>query len=118
MREGSKKPLYYCRRLKDGDEGYVEGMETFAPAALRYLNFRTLDAETMLETVGEVNTKNLIAKQLIGGDSYVEGDRCYVYVNPPETPDPLCTGADFKISSVLSMHRTEEIVLERMASDA
>lgn len=116
MREGSKKPLYYCRRLKDGDEGYVEGMETFSAPVLRYLNFRTLDAEMMLQAAGEVNTKNLIAKQLIGGDSYVEGDRCYVYVAPPTTADPLCDGADFRVSSVLPMHRVEEIVLERMAS--
>lgn len=116
MREGSKKPLYYCRRLKDGDEGYVEGMETFAPAALRYLNFRTLDAEMMLQTVGEVNTKNLIAKQLIGGDSYVEGDRCYINVPVPDPFDPMCSDADYKVTSVLPMHRTEEIVFERMAS--
>lgn len=118
MREGSKRPLYYCRRLTQVDSGYVDGMETFAAPVLRYLNFRTLDAEMMLQTVGEVNTKNLIAKQLIGGDPYVEGDRCYVYVDPPETSDPLCAGADFKVSSVLPMHRVEEIVFERMASES
>jgi hypothetical protein len=118
MLERNKKPLYYCRRLTPDDEGYQENMETFEAPVIRYLNFRTLDAEMMLQTVGEVNTKNLIAKQLIGGDPYVEGDRCYVYVDPPETSDPLCAGADFKVSSVLPMHRVEEIVFERMASES
>lgn len=116
MREGSKRPLYYCRRLTQVDSGYVDGMETFAAPVLRYLNFRTLDAETMLETIGEVNTKNLIAKQLIGGDTYSENDRCYINVSPPTQFDPLCADADYKVTSVLPNHRTEEIVFERMTS--
>ena len=116
MREGSKRPLYFCRRLTPADAGYQHGMETFAAPVLRYLNFRALNGETELETIGEVDNKHLIAKQISGGDSYAEYDRCYINGAPPSTPDPLCSGADFRVASVLPHHRTEEIVFERMAS--
>ena len=118
MREGSKRPIYYCKRLKSGDPGYQDDVddEQFAAPALRYLNFRSLSAETELETIGEVDSKHLIAKQLSGGDTYTENDRCYINRAPPDTPDPLCSDADFRVNSVLTHHRTEEIVFERMAT--
>lgn len=121
MREGTKRPLYYCKRLKSGDPGYQEdaaGEEQFAAPVLRYLNYRSLNAETELETIGEVDSKHLIAKQLSGGDTYTENDRCYIFVTPPTTPDPLCTNADFRVKSVLYHHRKVEIVFERTTVDA
>lgn len=118
MLERNKKPLYYCRRLTPADADYVDGMETFAPAVLRYLNYKSLSGEMMLETIGEVNSKNLIAKMPLGSDTYTEGDRCYVYVKPPETADPLCTDTDYRISSVLPGTAVAEIIFERMASTA
>lgn len=93
-------------------------MEAFAAPVLRYLNYKSLSGEMMLETIGEVNSKNLVAKMPLGGDTYTEGDRCYVYVNPPETADPLCTDADYRVSSVLPGTAVTEIILERMASTA
>jgi hypothetical protein len=116
MREGTKRPLYYCRRLTPTDAGYQDGMETFAAPVLRYLNYKAIDGESTLQTIGEVDNKHLIAKQLSGGESYVENDRCYINRAPPATPDALCAGADYRVSSVLLIHRTEEIVFERMAS--
>lgn len=116
MLERNKKPLYYCRRLTPSDSGYVDGMETFAAPVLRYLNYKSLSGEMMLETIGEVNSKNLVAKMPLGGDTYTEGDRCYVYVKPPETADPLCTDADYRVSSVLPGTMVTEIILERMAA--
>lgn len=112
MREGSKRPIYYCKRLTHDENG-----DTFAAPILRYLNFRSLSAETELETIGEVDSKHLIAKQLAGGDTYTENDRCYISKAPPDKPDPLCSDADFRVSSVLSHHRTEEIVFERTATE-
>ena len=56
MRERSKRPLYYCRRLTPADAGYQEGMETFAAPVLRYLNSRSRDGETSLLSGGEVNS--------------------------------------------------------------
>ena len=91
-------------------------METFATPVLRYLNYKAIDGESTLQTIGEVDKRHLIAKQTSGGDSYVENDRCYIYRAPPTTPDPLCSDADFRVSSVLPIHRTEEIIFERMAS--
>lgn len=114
MLERNKKPLYYCRRLKEGDAGFQEGMELFAVPVLRYLNFKSLSGEAALETVGEVNSKNLIAKQLTGGDAYTENDRCYIEKEPPDPYDSFCNDADFKVVSVLPVNRTEEIVFERM----
>lgn len=116
MLERNKKPLYYCRRLTPADADYQEGMETFATSVLRYLNYKSLSGETSLETIGEVNSKNLIAKQLSSGDTYTEGDRCYVYAKTPETANPLCTDADYRVSSVLPGTAVTEIILERMAS--
>lgn len=118
MREGSKRPVYYCRRLKPADAGFQDGMETFATPVLRYLNFRALNGETELETIGEVDNKHLIAKQSIGGDSYLENDRFYINKAPPDPFDPLCADADYKITSVLPHHRTEEIIFERLAANA
>jgi hypothetical protein len=114
MLERNKKPIYYCRRLTPSDSGYVDGVETFEAPVLRYLNFKSLSGETTLETVGEVNNTNLIAKHIISSETYTEGDRCYVNVKPPEPYDPLCNNADYKVKSVLPVNRTEEIVFERM----
>lgn len=116
MLERNKKPLYYCRRLTPADTDYVDGMETFFPAVLRYLNYKSLSGEMMLETIGEVNSKNLIAKMPLGGDTYTEGDRCYINVEPPETADPLCADADYRVISASRGSRTAEIVFERMAA--
>ncbi|HEX3038154.1 MAG TPA: hypothetical protein VHO94_04075 [Oscillospiraceae bacterium] len=114
MLERNKKPLYYCRRLKEGDAGYIDnGTEQFAAPILRYLNFKSLSGEVTLETVGEVNSKNLVGKLLSGGDTYTEMDRCYVDVKPPDPYDPLCSDADYHIVSVLPINRTIEIVLGR-----
>lgn len=118
MREGTKRPLYYCRRLTPADAGYKDDVDTFSPPVLRYLNFRALNGETELQTIGEVDNKHLIAKQISGGDSYSENDRCYINRAPPALSDQLCTGADFRVASVLPHHRTEEIVFERMAANA
>lgn len=118
MLERNKKPLYYCRRLTPSDVGYVDGMETFEAPVLRYLNYKSLSGEMMLETIGEVNSKNLVAKMPLGGDTYTEGDRCYVYAKPPDMADPLCADADYKVKSVLPGTMVTEIILERMASTA
>ena len=114
MLERNKKPLYYCRRLIPSDADYVDGMETFAAPVLRYLNYKSFSGEMMLETIGEINSKNLVAKMPLGGDAYTEGDRCYVYAKPPDTVDSLCTDADYRVSSVLPGTAVTEIVLERM----
>lgn len=111
MLERNKKPLYYCRRLTHDETG-----ETFAAPVLRYLNYKSLSGEMTLETIGEVNSKNLIAKMPIGGDTYTEGDRCYVYAKPPETADPVCADADYKVTSVLPGTMMAEIVFERTAA--
>lgn len=114
MLERNKKPLYYCRRLTPADADYQEGMELFAVPVLRYLNYKSLSGEVSLETIGEVNSKNLIAKQLSGGDTYIEGDRCYIAKKPPDPFNPLCADADYKITSVLPINHTVEIIFERM----
>ena len=114
MLERNKKPLYYCHRLTPADADYQEGMELFAVPILRYLNYKSLSGETSLETIGEVNSKNLIAKQFSGGDTYTEGDRCYIVKKPSAPFDPLCADAEYKITSVLPINHTVEIVFERM----
>jgi hypothetical protein len=118
MREGNKRPLYYCRRLTPADKGYKDGVETFSPPVLRYLNYKAIDGESTLQTIGEVDNKHLIAKQISSGDTYTINDRCYINRSLPKTPDPLCADADFRVSSALLIHRTEEIVFERMAANA
>lgn len=115
MLERNKKPLYYCRRLTFTDAGYDESNETFAAPVKRYLNFKSLSGETSLETAGEVNSKNLIAKLPAETDEYTEKSRCYIYAAPPATVDPLCSDADYTIKSVLPINHTVEIVLERTA---
>lgn len=114
MLERNKKPIYYCRRLMPGDVGYVEEMELFAEPVLRYLNYKSVSGEATLETVGEVNGKNLIAKKVAGGDTYTENDRCYVNMKPPEEYDAFCHGADYRVASVLPVNRTVEVILEKV----
>jgi len=114
MLERNKKPLYYCRRLTAADADYQDGLDLFAAPVKRYLNYKSLSGETSLETIGEVNTKNLIAKLPAGTDEYVETARCYVYKTLPAEFDTFCNDADYKITSVLPINHTVEIVFERM----
>lgn len=117
MLERNKKPIYHCRRLTPADPEFVEGMELFAPPVLRYLNYKSVSGEATLETVGEVNSKNLIAKLLYGGETYTENDRCYVNVKPPVEHDMFCNDADYRVSSVLPVNRVVEVILEKVMTE-
>lgn len=111
MMEALKQPIYYCRRIKEGEEGYTEGFELFHPPEKRWLNMRDLDGETQLVTGGEIKTRNIIAKRV--WQDYEEKARCYIGKEPPEEFNPLCEDANYEVLSVDVVNRVKTVIFNR-----
>lgn len=108
--------LWYFRRLRPGDPGYQEGLETFSPPEKRRLNFRAISNEALLLSGGEFQEERIVGKQGIGSkDKYFDNDRVYI---GPEDPgvdfDPVSPRANYRVTSVGRGHRIVEIIMERM----
>lgn len=114
MIERLKSKVFYCRRHSPLDEGYVEGVETFAAPVVRFLNLRDLSGEAMLVTAGEIKTGTLICKTY---DEYAEKSRLYITKEPPAEFDGMCTDADYTVVSADVANRPKTVVLQRLVAD-
>lgn len=115
MLERLKKPISYCRRLKPGDDGYLDGIESFAPPVKRLLNYRSISGEALLLSGGEVKTETLSARMPVGDpDAYREGDRAFIKAQASGDFDPVDPGCDFRVASVREAHGIREILFERL----
>lgn len=93
--ERDKKPLYICSKIKDSEP------VQFEEPVKRYLNVVATTSEADIVAFGESYKEYRRAKISISDiDKYHEGDRAYIYKQPPEQHDMLCEGADFEIYSV------------------
>lgn len=111
MLSRNKKPVYYCRR-RPTDE---DDVERFYPPEKIFLNYRAVSGGLLLESGGEINSRNLIAKITGDAGNYSENDRAYVHVIPPGEHDELCSDADYVLKSVLESRNVTELIFERLA---
>lgn len=104
-----KKPLYICKKVKDSDPA------VFEPPVKRELNVvattSQLDIAVFGESYKEYRRANIPISQV---NEYHEGDRAYIYTQPPKTHDKLCETADFTIVSVLDSISDASVIFKRI----
>lgn len=106
-----KKAIYYCRRISNVDDE----IERFAPPERRYLNVTSISEGIVLMSGGELSEHKLTARIPIGHkDRYFEGDRLFVYKQPPKRFDDVNPGCDYIIKAVLPTHSYATISAERL----
>lgn len=106
----NKQTLYHCKREnKDGITQYKEPI-------LKRVNYQPISSEESLESIGEVYSMYLRVKCIKSeGIDFNSGDKCYVYVDKPETHDLLCDTADYIVDSKpIHMLNSSEIILRRL----
>lgn len=107
MLQRTKRKIHYCRRYIEDD------MELFYESETRRLNLLPISGELTLLSGGEVNSMYLKARIKKCVQSYSEGDRAYVNIEPPEEHDMLCDKADYVLKTVLTGHNVTELIFEK-----
>ena len=101
----NKRKVYLCRKIEDNGRMIFD-----EPLELR-INFQPIEDTKTIGTVLEIGpdyTSTLIVyiNPKIR-DLFHNGDRCYVYVNPPEEYDKTCTTADYVVNGEPKLYMNE-----------
>lgn len=103
-----KKPLYICKRIPNTDP------KEFEEPVQRKLNTVATTSQADIVAFGDQYKeyrRAIVTKE--ESKYYNEGDRAYIYVNPPEEHDSLCESCDFEIYSISDSVSQVEILFKR-----
>lgn len=107
--ERDKKALYVCEKIKDS-----EPVQFKKPVEVK-LNVVATTSEADIVAFGDSYKEYRRAKISITDlDKFHEGDRAYIYVEPPVVHDVLCDTADFEIKSVSDSITQASILFKRL----
>lgn len=112
----NKRKLYLCRKKE------VDGRIVFdEPIELR-LNFQPIESVKtlgqLLEAGPDYTSTLIVYVKPTMRELLHNGDRCYVYVNPPEEYDKTCTTADYVVNGEPKLYMNEcTFQLVRMKGD-
>lgn len=88
----NKRKFYLCKKNPNDTK--------FQEPILLKLNYEPIDSDGERLTLGEDYFKFLKIKCTTKELSLFEnGDKCYIYVNPPEVHDVLCKKADYIVDN-------------------
>lgn len=109
----NRREIYYC-------EMYLEnGIELFKKPVKVKVNFNPTNSSGQVFAYG--NAYPLYLKAIVNNNlkiNFKEGDKLFVYKNPPKELDKLCKTADYIIDSEpLVMLNFTEISFKRLTSD-
>lgn len=100
----NKQQLFLCKKtVINGITKYQE------PIPIR-TNYQPTNSVGEVIGIGTEYTQYLRIKDILSvGKQFSNGDRCYVYVNPPEEHDALCKNADFIVNGepLLTLNQSE-----------
>lgn len=86
----NKKTFYLCRK--------IENSTKFAKPERKSLNYQPMQSEEDISVYGQDYAMYLkITCTPSQAKSFKNGDKCYIYISPPDIYDPLCTNADYKV---------------------
>lgn len=89
----NKRKLYLCKKYIDNN------ITKYKKPELIETNYQPTNSEGEIIVLGAEYTEYLKIKDIAKiGEKFNNGDKCYVYVNPPEEVDDLCKNADFIVS--------------------
>lgn len=89
----NERKIYLCKKI------VVDEIDKYSEPLPIYCNYQPIDSNGELLSVGldeSMYLKVTYSKNL--NFKFENGDRCYIFVDKPETYDPLCKGYDFVVS--------------------
>lgn len=91
----NKRLFYWCKRYIDEETNVTK----FKKPELLELNYQPTNSEAQVMALGTSYSKYL---RVTGTGDEVKKisnkDRCYIYVDPPETFNEMCDDADYEVS--------------------
>lgn len=96
LKRNSRK-IYLCNQILNEDTGIT----TYAKPIPLEINYQPISSSAYLYNFGEHFSQNLQAIVSIEiGRLFKEGDKCYIFVEPPEEHDELCETADYRVNVI------------------
>lgn len=109
----NKQQLFLCKKtVINGITKYLE------PIPIK-TDYQPTNSTGEVISIGNEYTQYLRIKDIPKvGTKFSNGDRCYVYVNPPEKHDSLCKKADFIVNGepLLTLNQCE-VRLKRLTGN-
>lgn len=89
----NKQKLYLCKKTVE------DNITKYLPPIEIQTDYQPTNSVGEVIGIGNEYTQYLKIKDIISvGKQFSNGDRCYVYVTPPEEHDDLCQNADFIVN--------------------
>lgn len=109
----NKRKLYLCQKYIDNN------IDKYREPVLIHENYLPTNSEGDLISIGMDYPMYLRMKPEISEkDLFHEGDRFYIFTEPPETHDVMCKNADYEIYKKPMIHlESMEIMLKRRSGD-
>ena len=109
----NKRKIYLCKK-------YIENNITkYAEPIIILTNYQPISSTGEIISIGPEYTQYLKIEDIIEvGENFSNGDRCYVYVTPPDNHDELCEDADFYVDgNPINTLNSSKISLRRLTGD-
>lgn len=109
----NKRKLYLCQKYIDNN------IDKYREPVLIHENYLPTNSEGDLISIGMDYPMYLRMKPEISEkDLFHEGDRFYIFTEPPETHDIMCKNADYEIYKKPMIHlESMEVMLKRRSGD-
>jgi hypothetical protein len=107
----NKKKFYLCKKIPNSTK--------FDKPILCNLNYNPTNSTGEIISFGQDYSMYLRIKcSLKEATQFKNGDKCYIYVIPPEEYDPLCKDADYIVDgSPLNTINQSEIILRKLSGN-
>ena len=102
----NKQKMFLCKKYVDEDTGVTKYEE---PIEIK-TDYQPTNSTGEVIGIGKEYTQYLRIKDVLNvGKMFSNGDRCYVYVEPPNEHDVLCKNADFIVNGepLLTLNQCE-----------
>lgn len=109
----NKRTFYVCNKIEEN------GRIVFGEPVKVSLNFQPIRSDfQMLEAGPDFRDTLIVYMRPSLGKIFHNGDRCYVFVSPPEEYDKTCNTADYYVDGDPKIYINEYTIhLERMKGD-
>lgn len=109
----NKRRFYYCNKIEEN------GRMIFSKPKPIKLNFQPISSEGEIIAIGPDYANRLIVYMRPKlGKNFKNGDRCYVFVDPPKKYDKNCNTADYYVDGEPKIYINEYTMhLTRMTGD-
>lgn len=110
----NKRTFYYCNKIEK------DGRIIFSKPKKIKLNYQPISSEGEMIAIGpDYYSRLIVYMRPCYGKLFHNGDRCYVFVEPPKTYDKNCNTADYFVDGEPKIYINEYTMhLTRMKGDS